>query len=119
MDWPRAVPRPGATLAGKYRIVRLLGEGTQGVVIEALHLRLGRRVALKFLHEAHLSKPSVVARFDREARNAASLRSPYAARVFDVDQTSDGAAFLVSELLVGQSLQTRVTTTGPLSMTDA
>ena len=56
----------GQVLAGKYRIERVLGRGGMGVVVAALHLQLGERVALKFLLPEALHNPEAVARFDRE-----------------------------------------------------
>jgi predicted ATPase len=113
-----AIPASGAEL-GRFRVTRVIGEGGQGVVCEALHTRLGQRVALKFLSPEHASDPSMTARFDREARNASRLRSPYAARVFDVDQTPEGLPFIVAELLEGRSLRDEVLARGPLPVGEA
>ena len=61
---------PGQVLAGKFRIERVVGEGGMGIVAEATHLQLDERVALKFLRREVMKLPDVVARFDREAREA-------------------------------------------------
>jgi eukaryotic-like serine/threonine-protein kinase len=98
-------PGPGDLISGKYRLVRLIGDGGMGSVFEARHEYLGTAVALKFLHPELARRPGLVARFLQEARLAASIKSPHIARVTDVDQTADGAAYLVMELLEGESLQ--------------
>jgi serine/threonine-protein kinase len=63
--------KPGDVLGGKFRIERVLGQGGMGVVVEATHLQLDQRVALKFLLPSALAYPETVARFAREARAAA------------------------------------------------
>jgi serine/threonine-protein kinase len=94
---------PGRIVAGKYRIERRLGAGGMGYVVAAIHLQLGRRVALKFLHE-HRRDPRDVERFLREARAAAVLRSEHVAQVLDVD-TDAGEPFIVLEYLEGVDLR--------------
>jgi len=98
------MPEPGETFAGKYVILRRLGEGGMGVVYEALHRRLKKRVAIKVLQNEALQSPDVVARFEREARTAEQLKGPHVARVLDVDNLPDGAPFMVMELLEGVDL---------------
>ena len=101
--------QPGAVLAGKYRIERLLGEGGMGCVMLATHLQLDQQVALKFIHARHAeSRPDAVARFFREARAAARIRSEHVARVMDVGVLEGGAPYLVMEYLEGQSLEGRI-----------
>jgi serine/threonine-protein kinase len=98
-------PQPGDLINGKYRLIRLIGDGGMGSVFEARHEYLGTVVALKFLHSELASKQGLVARFLREARLSATIKSDHIARVTDVDQASDGAAYLVMELLEGESLR--------------
>ncbi len=112
----RGIPAAGTTVAGKYEIRRVLGRGGQGVVVEAVNLGLGKRVALKFLDAEQASDDGAVERFSREARNACKLRSPHAAIVFDVDRTEDGVPFIVQELLEGRTLADMVRESGPLSI---
>jgi serine/threonine-protein kinase len=97
--------QPGDIISGKYRLVRLIGDGGMGSVFEARHQVLGTPVALKFLHAELARRPGLAARFLQEARVSASIQSPHVARVTDVDQTADGAPYLVMELLLGESLQ--------------
>jgi eukaryotic-like serine/threonine-protein kinase len=99
------LPKPGDLLGGKYRIVRLIGDGGMGSVYEARHEGLGTGVALKVLHEDLAERPGLTERFLREARVAATIQSPHVARVTDVDRGPDGVPFLVMELLSGESLQ--------------
>ena len=84
MDEPDVPVRQGDILAGKYRVEKVLGIGGMGVVVSALHLELDQRVALKFLLPDAATKPDVIARFSREARAAAKIRSEHVARVSDV-----------------------------------
>src|SRR5262245_31167238 len=74
-----------------------------GVVYEAEHLRLGQRFELKMLNAEARGEE---ARFEREARIAARMRSRHAARVYDVDTSEDGVTFLVMEKLDGVTLGT-------------
>jgi len=99
---------PGSLINGKYRLGRQLGEGGMGAIYEARHEFLGTEVALKFLHPALSSRPHVVARFVQEARVSANIRSPHVVSVIDVDQSPEGLAFLVMELLHGEPLSSRL-----------
>lgn len=107
-------PQIGSVINSKYRLVRLVGEGGMGCVFEARHEYLGTVVALKFLDPELAQRPGLVARFVQEARVIASIRSPHVVQVSDVDQSSDGLAFLVMELLEGESLRTVLARSGRL-----
>src|SRR5256885_17236880 len=85
---------PGTVLAGKYRIERVLGEGGMGMVVEATHVGLGTKVALKFLHPHLVGHQSLMERFMREARASAQLRSEHVCRVSDVGQFDEGTAYI-------------------------
>ncbi len=98
-------PQIGELINGKYRLVRLIGEGGMGSVFEARHEYLGTLVALKFLDTELAQRPGLVARFLQEARVSACIRSPHVTQVADVDQTSVGLPYMVMELLLGESLQ--------------
>src|SRR5580704_14315203 len=95
---------PGALVAGKLRIERILGEGGMGTVAAATHVGLDQRVAIKVLKPELANQPDVVARFVREARAAAKLRSEHVCRVTDVGETEDGETYIEMELLEGQDL---------------
>jgi serine/threonine protein kinase len=108
--WATAQPlpslAPGQILEGKYKIVRELGRGAMGVVHEALHMALGRRVAIKTLLAETGPDPDLVARFEREARAASAIGHPHIVDVFDLGRTPEGVLFMAMELLDGKSLAT-------------
>ncbi len=112
----RSTPFPaGTVLAGKYRVEKLLGEGGMGWVVEATHIHLEQRVALKFMHAKNmLENPDAVARFLREARAAARIQSEHIARVFDVGTLDTGEPYLVMEYLEGQDLEGLLRSKGKL-----
>ena len=105
---------PGDLISGKYRVVRLIGDGGMGVVYEARHEVLGSSVALKFLHADLAKRPGLTERFLQEARVSATIQSPHVTHVTDVDTSQDGSPYLVMELLSGQSLQSLMDRQGKL-----
>ncbi len=94
----------GSTIDNKYRIEKLLGEGGMGVVYQALHLLIGRKVAVKFLHASLAGNEEVVKRFYREARSAAAIEHKNIIDVLDVGVTAEGEPYLVMEFLEGEGL---------------
>ena len=110
---------PGELVSGKYRIVRLIGDGGMGVVYEARHEVLGSSVALKFLHADLAKRPGLTQRFLQEARVSATIQSPHVTHVTDVDTAQDGSPYLVMELLSGQSLQGMLDRQGKLPLDQA
>jgi serine/threonine-protein kinase len=110
------VPQPGEVLLGKYRIERVLGVGGMGVVVEARHLQLEDRVAIKFLHASMVHNEEVVTRFVREGRAATKIRSEHVVRVFDVGTLEGGAPYMVMEFLEGSDLAQIVERRGPLPL---
>jgi serine/threonine-protein kinase len=111
--------QPGTILAGKYRVERVLGQGAMGVVVEARHIALDERVALKFLLPEHATHPEASARFLREARSAAKIKSEHVARISDVGTLETGAPYLVMDLLEGRDLAGTLEKTGVLAIPDA
>jgi len=104
----------GDVIAGKYRVEGKLGMGGMGVVLEATHLALGTKVAIKVLRREHQASALVRARFLREARTAATLKSEYAAKVLDVGEDAKAGPYLVMEYLRGRDLDHVVETFGAL-----
>src|SRR5690349_17481184 len=94
----------GRTIAGRYRVISLIGEGGMGAVYLAEHLMIGRKVALKRLHPELAADAKSVARFQREARAAAATGHEHIVEILDLGFGEDGAPFLVMELLRGSSL---------------
>ena len=103
----------GQVIADKYRVTRLLGRGGMGSVWQCEHLSLMSKVAVKIIKPDVAKNKNSVARFLREAKAAALLRSPHVVQI--LDHGLDGEiAFIVMEMLEGESLQQRLKR-GPLS----
>jgi predicted Ser/Thr protein kinase len=94
---------PGALLAGRYRIVALLGRGGMGEVYRAHDLTLGQEVALKFLPEVAASSPAALARFYNEVRIARQVSHSNVCRVYDLGE-ADGQPYLSMEYVDGEDL---------------
>lgn len=93
---------------GRYLIGRALGAGGMGQVYEATDLKVGRRVAIKFLSHEHAANKALAVRFDEEARAACAIDHPGIVQVSDAGHHDDGAPYLVMELLSGESLRDRL-----------
>lgn len=107
----RAVPAaflPGDELAGRFRIVRFVGQGGMGQVYEADDRVLGERVALKTVHPDVAHDPAAIERFRREISVARKVTHPNVCRLFDLfeHEGADGrrTAFVTMELLPGETL---------------
>jgi serine/threonine-protein kinase len=95
---------PGAVVAGRYRIVRRLGQGGMGIVFVAEHTALERQVALKVLAPDLARHETLVTRFVREARAASKIGHHHIVNVLDFGRTDEDAPFIVMELLAGLDL---------------
>jgi len=93
----------GSVLAGRYRIVALLGKGGMGEVYRADDLKLGQTVALKFLPVALGADPARLSRFLNEVRLARQVTHPNVCRVHDIGDT-DGLHFISMEYVDGEDL---------------
>jgi serine/threonine-protein kinase len=112
----RPLPAPGEVFAGRYRVERVIGSGGMGVVLEATHLHLEERVAIKMLLPSLSSDAAFVGRFLREGRASVKIRSEHVARVFDVATLDDGTPYMVMEYLAGSDLGHLLEKLGPLSV---
>ncbi len=111
----RFAGRVGTTIREKWHVDAFLSAGSMAAVYAGTH-RNGMRGALKILHK-HLSRDDgLIKRFMREAYLANKVDHPSALRVLDDDMTEDGSAFLVMELLDGETLEQRRTRVGRLDL---
>ena len=101
------MPRPGDLLADKYQIDDLLGRGGMGAVYSATHRVSGKRAAVKWMLPAAGHAKELSERFIREARATARIDHPNVVDIYDVGQ-KDGSAYLVMELMHGESLAQRL-----------
>ncbi len=108
----------GETL-GSYRVTAKLGEGGMGAVYAAEHVVLGRRAAIKLLLPSLSSNQELVQRFFNEARATATLDHPGLVQVLDYGHTPGGSAFLVMELLAGETIARRLQRVGRLDYASA
>ena len=114
-----AAPRPGEVIGGKYRVERPIGSGGMALVVEATHVQLDERVALKFLNREALKSPDLVSRFEKEARATAKLKSEYVGKVFDVGTREDGSPYNVMEYLEGRDLAAEIAKVGAIPLPEA
>src|ERR1051326_4117637 len=105
----------GKTVAGRYKVMKQLGEGGQSQVYIAVQEPLGRKVALKVIRGEMASDPDQIARFETEARTISELQHPHIIPIFDFGRDGE-MLFMVMELVHGRSLDKRLATGEPLSL---
>lgn len=98
----------GREVAGRYTIIGHVGEGGMGMVYEAEHLHLKKRVAFKVIRPELARHPELLARFKREALATGQLDHPHIASAIDFGELDDGGAFMVMPLIRGHSLQQEI-----------
>ena len=113
-----APPWIGRVIDGRYRIVELLGEGGMGNVYVAEHLKLRKQVALKTIRAEFAENSQAETRFAREALATAKIDHPHVASALDFGHLPEGGAYLVIQLVRGESLGKRLAR-GPLPWPDA
>lgn len=118
-DCPPSTPEssqlePGALIAGRYRVLRKIGEGGMGVLYACVDAVLSREVAVKLLQRSLAAEPVLAERLMREARLAAQLRH-HVAQVFDCGMLDTGEPYIVMELLSGRDLYAVLRESGPLA----
>ncbi len=109
-----SIPKVGDLIGGKFRVTEALGQGGMGVVFAGEHLDLRQDVAIKVLRPSLAKEPDALARFLREARAAASIKSRHAVRIYDVGTTDDGVPFMIMERLHGVGVDSLLEREGAL-----
>src|SRR6185312_1479192 len=102
---------PGTVIDGRYRVVRSIGQGGSGMVYEVEHTRTGRKLALKALIEE-----AGLARLEQEARAASMMKNGHTAHIVDMEAGGPTGAYMVMELLDGQSLRALLDDAGQLPL---
>ncbi len=97
-------PLIGTVVAGRYKVIKPLGEGGMGQVYLAEHVAIEKRIALKVLHAEYAHKGDIVARFQQEAISASRIKHPNVLDVFDFGQLENGCFYLAMEFLEGNDL---------------
>jgi len=99
---------------GKYRIVKMIGEGGMGAVYLGENVRINRKVAIKVLHASYTGNEEVMQRFEREAQAAGRIGNDHILEVLDIGQLADGDHFIIMEFLDGEPLSGRIKSRGRL-----
>jgi serine/threonine-protein kinase len=97
-------PLIGTTLAGRYLVEDVIGEGGMATVYRARHTLVDRPCAVKVMNPALASDPTTRERFRREAKSTQTLAHPNVIEIFDQGETPDGTTYIVMELLAGKTL---------------
>src|SRR5438046_8283973 len=105
------------TLAGKYRIEKLIKRGGMGAVYRGKHVLMEKTVAIKVLRPSLAVDDDVVARFSREAKAASRISHPHAVSVTDFGESENGIVFLVMEYLEGRTLKEIIRSEGAMPLT--
>jgi eukaryotic-like serine/threonine-protein kinase len=113
-----AAPEPGQVIDGAYRVVRALGQGGMGVVLQAHDVRLDRDVAIKVIRPRLLLIPNFRRRFLAEARAMARVRHENVVAIHAFGEL-DGVPYFVMEYVIGTDLETWTCAHGPLHVDEA
>ncbi len=131
-EWPdetKFCPKDGSALKGSgseeglvggvlqsYHIIKKLGEGGMGAVYLGEHVKMGRKSAIKVMTQSLAQDTDAIARFNREAANAASINHANVCAIYDFGETSDGTIFLAMEYIEGEALTDLIKREGPLDL---
>src|SRR3954463_10404955 len=107
-------PLIGRTIAGKYAVETLVGQGAMGCVYRARQLALGTTLALKVLHRHLAGEPMFAARFLREAQAASRVDHASSMRVIDFGEEPDGLLYIAMEYVDGRTFRQIIEEDGPL-----
>ena len=107
------------TQLGGYRVLSKLGEGGMGSVYVAEHTLLKRKIAIKVLLKELTSDASIARRFMNEARATSQIAHPGIVKIWDFGQQSDGTAYILMELLEGETLRERIARRGRYELDQA
>lgn len=108
----------GTTIAGRYLVERLIGQGGMGTVWAGRHVTLDQLVAIKFVHPKLAGSAEALRRFDTEAKAAARIKSRHAVAVYDHGVTEAGQPYIVMEYLEGESLEDAIHRRGKLPLNE-
>jgi serine/threonine-protein kinase len=112
-------PYPGDVLDGKYLLKRVIGSGSSATVFEAEHVVVGKRAAIKVLSSQAVRDPQTRASFIAEGRAAARIEHVHVVNVYDFGITPENHAYLVMEMLRGETLQEALRDRGAVGETYA
>lgn len=100
-----SLPAVGDVIGGRYKIQSIIATGGMGVVMRGQHVKMGREVAVKFLHSHLIQDTDIRQRFEREVDIAKDLTHPNVVHVYDYGETPAGNLYLVMEYLEGNDLK--------------
>jgi len=104
----------GSVIADRYHIVKKLGEGGMGAVYLGEHVKMHRKSAIKVMSQGMANDPDAIARFNREAANAARITHPNVCAIYDFGETTDGVIYLAMEFIEGEALTDVIAREGAL-----
>src|SRR5581483_4360933 len=116
---PSGDPYMGQNVAGRYKILRKLGEGGMGVVYLAEHVFIEKKVAIKILSEDFARKADLVARYMQEAKAASKIGHENIIDITDFGETPNGSVFFVMEFLDGADLAHHIKQGGAMGLVRA
>ncbi|MFQ5550465.1 MAG: serine/threonine protein kinase [Gemmatimonadales bacterium] len=105
----------GSIIGGRYHITKKLGEGGMGAVYLGEHVKMGRMSAIKVMTEAMAHDADAIARFNREAANAARINHANVCGIYDFGETEDGLIYLAMEFIEGEALTDMLEREGALA----